>query len=326
MMNEDAWGLIGAPMLLDNNGDAIFVYTPPSLHSRAASKATDPLHASKLYKKALEEMGAAEREGRPSRWEAFHFSSQENPYISREALNEIAGDMTAQAYRQEILAEDAESDPNALWKAEMIDPFRLTKHPDLARIVVGVDPPGGVTECGIVVAGIGWCPCKGQAEMHGFVLADRSMQGSPEAWASMVVRSYREFSADVVVAEKNYGGDMVKSTILAANGHGDVRYKEVQATRGKAVRAEPVCAKYEQGRIHHVGNFPALEAEQLSWVPGLPGQRSPNRIDGAIWAFHELLVGKKFDSGEDQKNKDLTRELLGVGSWRNPYRGDWMAG
>jgi len=100
LMNEDTWEVVGAPMLLDNDGDAMFIYTPPSLHSKSASKARDPRHAAKMFKMAHEDI--------TGRWGTFHFSSHDNPYISEEALREITRDMSLVSYRQEILAEDDE--------------------------------------------------------------------------------------------------------------------------------------------------------------------------------------------------------------------------
>lgn len=100
LMNEDTWEVVGAPMLLDNNGDAMFIYTPPSLRSRSVSKARDPRHAAKMFKKAQEDTSG--------RWAVFHFSSHDNPHISEEALGEVIRDMTIASYRQEILAEDDE--------------------------------------------------------------------------------------------------------------------------------------------------------------------------------------------------------------------------
>lgn len=101
LMNEDTWEVVGAPMLLDNDGDAVFIYTPPSLRSAGVSKARDPRHAAKLFKEAL-----ADATGR---WEAFTFTSHDNPYISKTALGELISDMSKSSYRQEILAEDDES-------------------------------------------------------------------------------------------------------------------------------------------------------------------------------------------------------------------------
>ncbi len=100
LMDEDAWEVVGAPMLLDNGGNAVFIYTPPSLRSAGVSKARDPRHAAKMYKAAIED--------KSGRWEAFHFTSHENPYISEAALSELILDMSKQSYRQEILAEDDE--------------------------------------------------------------------------------------------------------------------------------------------------------------------------------------------------------------------------
>ncbi len=100
LTNEDVWEVVGVPMLLDNNGDAVFIYTPPSLRSAGVSKARDPRHAAKMFK-----MAQADTTGR---WAAFHFTSHDNPYISRVALHEIIKDMSKQSYRQEILAEDDE--------------------------------------------------------------------------------------------------------------------------------------------------------------------------------------------------------------------------
>ena len=105
-MSEDAWELVGAPMMLDTNGNATFIFTPPSLHSRSMSKARDKRHASKLFQRAQ-----ADDSGR---WATFHFTSHDNPYLSRDALADITQDMTQLAIRQEILAQDSEEDPNAL--------------------------------------------------------------------------------------------------------------------------------------------------------------------------------------------------------------------
>ena len=280
LMNEDTWGIVGAPMLLDNNGDAVFIYTPPSLHSRSISKAHDPLHAAKLFKKAQQD--------KTGRWATFHFSSFDNPHISGEALEEITQDMTNTAYRQEILAEDIEESPNALWTRKLINETRVTKHPDLVRIVVGVDPTGSRgNECGILIAGLG-------ADGHGYVIDDKSLLGSPGEWANAVLSAYNRNKADIIVGEVNYGGDMVEATIMQAAeaDNQTYRYKNVRASRGKAVRAEPVVAQYEQGRVHHVGEFPYLEDEQVMWVPG-ESRESPNRIDALVWAITELNIKKK---------------------------------
>jgi hypothetical protein len=276
LMNEDAWGLVGAPMLLDNNGDVVFIYTPPSTRSRSTSKARDPRHAAKLY--------AAAEQDTSGRWAAFHFSSFDNPHISEDALEDITQDMTRLAYEQEIMAEDKDHDPDALWKPDLIAEHRIDvgEYPELSRLVVGVDPPGGATECGIVAAGLG-------ADGHAYVLDDASLKASPETWGSAVVALYEQWGAGRVLGEANYGGDMVEYTIKSVEGGENVSYKAVKATRGKAVRAEPVAARYERGMVHHVGPFPALEDEMVTWVPGA-GMPSPNRLDALVWCVTELLI------------------------------------
>lgn len=279
LMDEDAWSVVGVPMLLDNNGDAVFIYTPPSLHSRSVSKARDPRHAAKMFKRAEEDTSG--------RWQAFHFTSHDNPYISIEALREITKDMTGLSYRQEILGEDINEVLGALWTRELIDKSRIIHCPDLARVVIGVDPPGGVAECGIVVAGI-------DNNGHGYVLEDCSLRASPDAWAGTVLTAYNHNNADRVLGEANFGGDMVEATIMqAAKSRGQfVSYKNVHASRGKAVRAEPVVAIYEQGRIHHVGELPYLEDELCTWIPG-ESRESPNRMDALVWAITELMLGEQ---------------------------------
>jgi len=274
LMNEDIWGVVGAPMLLDNDGDAMFIYTPPSLSVRSITKARDPQHAAKMFQKAK-----ADTTGR---WAAFHFTSFDNPHISRAALEDITEDMTNLAYRQEILAEDIEEVPGALWTRKILSESRVTGHPDIVRIAVGVDPTGSQhNETGIIVAGK-------DAAGHGYVLDDKSLMGTPGEWGDAVITAYNRNNADIIVAEVNYGGEMVESTILANSGNQIYRYKNVHASRGKAVRAEPIVARYEKGIIHHVGDFPALEDEMVSWVPG-ESKYSPNRIDALVWAFTELF-------------------------------------
>lgn len=279
LMDEDAWGLVGAPMLLDNNGDAVFVYTPPSLHSRSVSKAHDPQHAAKLYRRA-----AADKSGR---WATFHFASRENPHISAAALADITQDMTALAYRQEIEAEDVDQAPGALWVRESIEEQRVNLAPViLNRVVVAIDPTATAQgdEAGIVVAG--------ERDRHFYLLADRSRHGSPLQWAQAAVDAYHEFKADRIIAEVNNGGEMVETVLRQIDPN--IPYTAVYASRGKATRAEPVAALYEQRRGHHVGSYPALEDELCLWTPG---DSSPNRLDALVWAATDLLIGGAVDAG-----------------------------
>lgn len=270
LMAEDTWATVGAPMMLDNNGTAIFIYTPPSLQSRSMSKANDPRHAAKMYRAAQEDT--------TGRWATFHFSSGENPHISQEALADLTGDMTALAYRMEILAEDIDEAPGALWTRTIIENGRLLRHPDLERVVVAIDPSATSTgdEAGIVTVG--------SAGRDLYVLEDNSMQGSPINWARAAVAAYHRHKADRIVAEGNNGGEMVTQTIKTVDPSVPVRL--VHASRGKQTRAEPISAIYEQGRGHHIGSFPALEDELCLWMPGMA---SPNRLDALVWAASDLI-------------------------------------
>ena len=268
LMAEDAWDSVGAPMLLDNDGDAVFIFTPPSLRSRSVSKARDKQHASKLFDKAKQDT--------TGRWETFHFSSHDNPHISKDALSEITRDMTAVSYRQEIMAEDVNEAPGALWNREIIEKARVINYPDLARIVVGVDPSATSEgdEAGIIVAG--------DRDEQDYVLEDDSVQGSPLTWATAAVTAFHKYRANSIIAEANQGGEMVALTIAQVDPK--VPVKLVHASRGKMTRAEPIAARYEQNRVHHVGKFEALEDEQCLW---LPGDLSPNRMDALVWALTE---------------------------------------
>jgi hypothetical protein len=271
LMNEEAWDVVGAPMLLDNDGDAIFIYTPPSLRSRSVSKANDPQHAAKLFRKAV-----ADTTGR---WATFHFSSHDNPYISASAIADLAQDMSSVAYRMEIGAEDIDELPGALWTRALIESTRVIAAPDCERIVVAVDPSATSTgdEAGIVTVG--------KFGSHGYVLADNSIQGSPKTWATAAVTAYHQNKADCIVAESNNGGEMVSLTIATVDP--DIRVRLVHASRGKHTRAEPVASIYEHARGHHTGRFDRLEDEMVNWVPG---DASPNRMDALVWAFTELRL------------------------------------
>ncbi len=192
---------------------------------------------------------------------------------------------------QELDGELLTDNPAALWKASDIDAARVTKAPDLRRTVVAVDP--AVTsredsdETGIIIAGLAKCRCRGKEEDHVFVVEDVSGTFSPDKWARVVAHAYERHGADRVVAEINQGGDLVQANLrTVAPG---ISYRGVRATKGKAVRAEPVAALYEQGKVHHVGGFPTLEAQLTQWNPQTDS-KSPDRLDALVWALTDLIV------------------------------------
>lgn len=282
LMSEDTWDSVGAPMLMDKDGDAVFGFTPPSLHSRSTTKARDPQHANKFYKKA--------RADTSGRYETFHFSSHDNPHVSAKAIAELAQDMTAIAYRIEINAEDIDQAPGALWARELLEANRRVKaEGDYSRIVVSIDPSATSTgdEAGIITSGRVGTRETGQ----GYVIADDSVQGSPKTWATAAVTAYHKHKADCIVAESNNGGEMVALTIETVDPK--VKVKLVHASRGKATRAEPVSSLFEattekpECRGFLCGSFPKLEDELCLWQPG---EDSPNRLDAMVWGFTELLL------------------------------------
>lgn len=169
-----------------------------------------------------------------------------------------------------------------------IDSLRVKDAPELRRIVVAVDPSGtrgdgGGDDIGIIVAGLG---VNGDA----YVLEDGTCQMSPEGWGRRAVDLYHHHGADRIVGERNYGGDMVRFTVATADKKAS--FKEVVASRGKSVRAEPISALYEQGRVHHVGEFPDLEDQMCNFTTsGFIGEGSPDRADALVWALTELMLG-----------------------------------
>jgi len=189
--------------------------------------------------------------------------------------------------RQELNAEILEDNPGALWTRALIDDARLSKHPDLGRVVVAVDPAVSSNEQSDLT-GIVCCGIDRQNPPHFYVLDDVSNIYTPDQWGQAVVNLYAKRSADRVVAEINQGGDMVEAVLRSK--HAGIPYTAVRATRGKAVRAEPVAALYEQGRVHHIGSFPALEDQMCDWNPVLDA-KSPDRMDALVWGITELSEG-----------------------------------
>lgn len=223
--------------------------------------------------------------------------------------------------RQEIFAEILDDTPGALWSRTMIDAARVSGHPDLISIVVAIDPATTAgedsDETGIVVTGLG-------VDEHGYVLDDLSCRMSPEGWARRAIGAYYRYNADCIVAESNQGGEMVRSVLanvgaaarqeLAKQVGADdaawqlpIKIKLVHASRGKRTRAEPIALLYEQGLVHHVGdwrNFDVLEEQMCNFVPGIVGsveitesggsrrkmQRSPDHVDALVWGLTELFL------------------------------------
>jgi phage terminase large subunit-like protein len=226
-------------------------------------------------------------------------SMYDNPHLQqdiRDALEDEYGN--TDLGRQELHAEILDEDSNALWRREWLNEYRLAPEdlPKLARVTIGVDPSGGAGEQGIVPVGKAMLPhtrTDGRTVdlAHGYVLGDRTVHLKPEGWGRAAVEAAVEFEADDIAVEVNYGGEMAVSTIrAAADAMGiNIPVKIVRASRGKAVRAQPVSALSAQGRWHMAGVFPELEDQLCTWYPELDW--SPDRLDAMVWpAWHNRIV------------------------------------
>lgn len=204
--------------------------------------------------------------------------------------------MSERQRRRFLLGQYTSDADNGLWRRRMIR--RVTELPgDMDRIVVAIDPAVS-TEIGSDNTGIVVCGMQGQAgKRSGYVMEDASGKYRPEEWARIALNLYHDTNADCIVAEANQGGDMVESMIRAIEAQTDrrappARVKLVHATKGKAVRAEPIAGLYERGLIYHVGEFGALEDEMCSFTVDFDRKSqgySPDRMDALVWGFTELF-------------------------------------
>src|SRR5665647_2021171 len=185
--------------------------------------------------------------------------------------------------RQELEGQFLDDNPDALWKRADIDDTKVHEIPQLTYVVVGVNPAAtskaGSDDTGIVVAGM-------DGRGHYYILGDYTIHGTPQAWGTAAITAYHKHQANMIVGETNNGGEMVEHTIKTIDQN--IPFKAVHASRGKAIRAEPVSALYEQGKVHHFGTFPELEDQCCEWVPG--ANKSPDRVDALVWAISQLII------------------------------------
>lgn len=276
-MARDVWDEVGAPILIDSNGIAYFIFTPPSLRTTLE---TNNNRAGELARYVVE----MARDEQVKGWRYIHFTSLDNPYISHEAIAALeAGDISSIAYRQEILAEMIDEAQGALWSRAVIEQTRVRKIDALDVIVVAIDPAATVGRTGIIVAGKKTI----DNEPHFFVLEDLSGHYEPSGWAMAAIEAYHRYKADYVVAEINQGGKMVKEVL--AQYDASVPIVEVRASRGKTARAHPIAILWQQGRGHIVGRLEVLENQMALWTPAAA---SPDNLDAMVWAGHSLMVNE----------------------------------
>jgi phage terminase large subunit-like protein len=231
----------------------------------------------------------------PDNYSAMQLNPGDNrDNLSEDYLAELAS-LPDRMRRRFLLGQFQAADENALWTYDLLDRQRLVEGeiPNLQRIVIAVDPSGCTgpedtrsDEVGIVVVGLAIDGCA-------YVLEDLSGRLGPAAWGQSVVAAFDRHQADAVVAEANFGGAMVGEVIRSAQGNDRPRripFREVRATRGKIVRAEPIAALYEQGKVKHAGYFEALEDQLCGMtLAGYVGSKSPDRADALIWGVSELF-------------------------------------
>ena len=230
-------------------------------------------------------------------------STFDNPYLSEKvrALFRETYEGT-RIGRQELYGEYLPEAEGALWSQTLIDTTRLRAIPKdvvLVRVVVAVDPAVTANEksdeTGIMVVGLG-------SDGHAYVLQDRSLKASPGEWGRVAVAAYHRWQADAIVVEVNNGGDLVEANIRGIDDRMNVR--QVRASRGKVVRAEPVVALYERKRVHHINTLPGLEDQMVTWEPhrsvGAAKHRvkSPDRVDALVWALYDLILEEDQPAGD----------------------------
>ena len=252
------------PTLIDYGGGIIFASTPRGKNDF----------------RELDDRSAEDDE-----WSSFHYTTYDNPILDKDFIDALVRSMSSRATRQEIYAEYIDNSEDAIFNIDDIDAGRVGEAPEMNRIIIGVDPAVTANKksnmTSIVAAGRKYASVNGQF----YVLSDDSGIYKPNDWAKRVKSSYDIWNADRVVGEVNNGGDLIEANIrtIAPN----ISYKSVRATRGKAMRAEPIAALYEQHRVHHVGHLRELETQMTTWSPF--DNDSPDRIDALVWALTELM-------------------------------------
>lgn len=249
---------------------------------------------------------------KPQDYVYFRINPEDNTEnVSADYLDTLRS-LSPRLQKRFLRGEFADANPSALFTEETIEKWRVLggELPEFVRVVVGVDPSGSGDEdnadndeIGIAVAALG-------TDGVAYVLEDSSVKAGPATWGRVATSAYDRHEANVIVGEKNYGGAMVEHTIQTARPR--TPYKDVSASRGKHVRAEPFSSLYENGKVRHVGLFRQLEDELCAFsTHGYIGTGSPNRADALIWALSELFPGLT------RAEKKVTKPIIAArgGSW-----------
>lgn len=267
---------------------------PQPLKPRMYYDCNPPTKAHWSYRLFVEKRNLETREPlkNPDDYASFQINPESNAEnLSAGYLDTLNG-LSARNRKRFLEGVFGDATPNQLFNQDTIEKWRVIdgKVPDMVRIVVGVDPSGSGDVDNADNDAIGICVVGLGTDGNGYLLEDCTVKAGPATWSKVATDAYDRHKADVIVGEQNYGGEMVRFTVQTAKPR--VPYKKVTATRGKAVRAEPFSALYEQGKVRHVGNFPELEDELAAFsTVGYMSDGSPNRADALIWALAELFPG-----------------------------------
>lgn len=246
------------------------------------------------YKKFIQKIDPETKKPleRPENFVYCRMNPEDNTQNLSSTYMETLKALSPRLRKRFLLGEFADATVNALFNDENFELWRVVDGvlPDMVRIVVSVDPSGaGDTNnadndaIGMVVAGLG-------TDGNAYILEDITVKAGPATWGKVATDAFERHEADAIVGEVNYGGAMVKHVIQTARPR--TNFRQVTATRGKVVRAEPISALYEQGKVRHVGYMRDLEDELSSFTTnGYTGENSPNRGDALIWAVSELFPG-----------------------------------
>jgi phage terminase large subunit-like protein len=255
----------------------------------------------------------------PQDYAFFRINPEDNLTNISDSYLKVLDGMSARQQRRFLRGEWSDENPNALFSEVDIDKWRVIdgRVPELIRVLVSVDPSGsGDTDnadndaIGIMVGGLG-------IDGRAYILEDLTVKAGPATWGRIATSAYDRHQAGAVIGESNFGGEMVRFVIQTARPR--TPYREVHASRGKTVRAEPFSALYENGKVCHVGFFPELEDELTAFsTVGYMGTRSPNRADALIWLLTELFPGMTKPGEEPEPNDD---EFPGMPAAHN----SWMA-
>jgi Terminase RNaseH-like domain len=253
----------------------------------------------------------------PSDYVSFKINPQDNQdNISPDYITKTLAGMSSRNRKRFMDGEFADANPNALFPVEHIDRWRVVDGvvPDLVRIVVGVDPSGASDDpdqnsdaIGIIVGGVG-------IDGNAYLLEDLTVTAGPATWGKVAASAYARHEANLIVAESNFGGEMVRFVVRTADPK--AAFKMVHSSRGKFVRAEPFSALYELGKVRHVGAFSDLEDELADFsTHGYTGAKSPNRADAWIFVLAELFPGVVKSKGEVKQKLNLNLPQYEGAGW-----------